>query len=84
MIRVQVMPRKGIKMMKLKANREHRKFHIEKAEAMRVEAKAWHDAAIQYADAAGFNAKDEIEDAYINMLAEAVAEENRKCMEGQH
>jgi rRNA processing protein Krr1/Pno1 len=84
MIRVNTMSNKAIKMLKAKANREHRKFHIEKAEQMREQAKEWLASAIEYCIASGFDAKEEINVAYNDMMLEAIAEENRKCMDRKH
>lgn len=84
MIRIQSMSYKGVKMIKLKANREHRNFHINSAEKMREKAREWKETAIKAQEAFGIDATDEIEAAYNNMLAEAIAEENRNCMKGQH
>jgi hypothetical protein len=90
MIRIEVMNKRAVKIMRNKVIRAHKKFHIDRAEHMRKQAtehnKSLINAANQYFGV-GYVPMDTLEEIsaiYDNMMAEAIAEENGKCMERTH
>lgn len=72
--------RKAFNLKRKINNRRHRQWHIELANKIRSEAEQWRTQAMME-----FPEREaEIIVAYDKMMTEALAEENRKCMERNH
>ncbi len=89
MITLLTVKRRQAQMIKRRNAREHRKFHLDKANEMRAHAEEFKDVQEKQAIAIfGYVPKDIqeiITNNYTNTLAEAIAEENSKCVDdGRH
>ena len=76
---------KGDKIARAANKAAHRRLHIKRAEHMRQEAEEWlkfsRNAVIRQEGFISTDMEIEINRTYNNMLAEAIAEENAKCMD---
>lgn len=85
MIGIIVMGQRQMKIIKRRDRAEHRKYHLKTASKIREQAEIYRDEMYALArEALGYvtgEAAKMIDLNYNNMLAEAIAEENSKCME---
>lgn len=92
MIGIIVMGQRQKKIIKRRDRVAHRKYHINLAAQMRERAEAYREnMRMTIALTAGHLPDDivaqgerDVEATYNNMLAEAIAEENSKCMDRKH
>lgn len=95
MLRVTHINRVGVKMLKRRENRSHRKYHLDEAKRLRDRANTFkrdYEEQIASAHSTGLindamrdECIKEVDRLYHGMLSEAIAEENSKCMdEGKH
>lgn len=87
MIRITRLTHDAVKILKRHEHREHRKFHLENARAIRERADEFMEYQEKNAVAIfGYvpdDIKEIIEKNYTNAQAEAIAEENSKCMDSR-
>lgn len=80
--------RKAVQMIKARNNRAHRKYHIDRANHLRMQADKWKEdviaSAIQHFGFLPDDVKEKVDTEYNDLMLGAIAEENRKCMDEKH